>query len=107
VSMTKASAPPHPERTVSASWRIARKVTVALIGTVVMAAGVALIVLPGPAIIVIPFGLAILATEFPWAHRLLLRMKTFLQSARERAARWLGRRGRRVPAASPAPVEIN
>jgi hypothetical protein len=30
-----------------------------------------MIVLPGPAMIVIPLGLAILATEFPWARRLL------------------------------------
>jgi hypothetical protein len=33
---------------------------------------VALIVLPGPAFLVIPAGLAILATEFLWARRLLL-----------------------------------
>jgi tellurite resistance protein TerC len=33
--------------------------------------GVAMIVLPGPAIVVIPAGLAILATEFAWARRWL------------------------------------
>ncbi len=38
--------------------------TVLLIGT-------AMIVLPGPAIVVIPIGLAILATEFAWARRWL------------------------------------
>lgn len=37
--------------------------------------GIALIVLPGPAFIVIPAGLAILATEFLWAKRLLKRVK--------------------------------
>jgi len=40
-----------------------------------MAGGIALIVLPGPAVIVIPLGLAILATEFFWARRLLRRIK--------------------------------
>ena len=35
----------------------------------------ALIVLPGPAFIVIPAGLAILATEFLWARRLLKQVK--------------------------------
>ena len=34
-----------------------------------------MIVLPGPAIVVIPIGLAILATEFLWARKLLDRVK--------------------------------
>ena len=42
----------------------ARKVAVAVIGASVLAFGIALILLPGPAVIVIPLGLAILATEF-------------------------------------------
>ena len=54
---------------------VARKVIVAVIGTTVMAGGIALIVVPGPAVIVIPLGLAILATEFFWARRLLRRIK--------------------------------
>jgi Putative transmembrane protein (PGPGW) len=41
----------------------------------VLVAGVALIVLPGPAVLVIPLGFAILATEFHWARRLLDRAK--------------------------------
>ena len=52
-------------------WRVARKVVVAVIGATVLAFGVALIVLPGPAVVVIPFGLAIMGTEFLWARRLL------------------------------------
>ena len=55
--------------------RFARKVAVAVIGTTVLAFGIALIVLPGPAFVVIPLGLAILATEFLWARRLLRRVK--------------------------------
>ena len=39
-------------------------------GGTVLAIGVALLVLPGPAFIIIPAGLAILATEFVWARRL-------------------------------------
>jgi hypothetical protein len=35
-----------------------------------------MIVTPGPAILVIPAGLAVLATEFVWARRLLRRFKT-------------------------------
>ena len=55
--------------------RFARKVAVAVIGTTVLAFGIALIVLHCPAFIVIPLGLAILATEFLWARRLLRRVK--------------------------------
>lgn len=40
-------------------------------GFTILLAGIAMIVLPGPAIIVIPAGLGILATEFIWARRLL------------------------------------
>jgi tellurite resistance protein TerC len=40
--------------------------------------GVALIVLPGPAFIVIPIGLAILATEFAWARRAVVRAKAMV-----------------------------
>ena len=56
-------------------FRVARKVVVAVIGTTVLAFGVALIVLPGPAVVVIPLGLAILGTEFLWARRLLRRLR--------------------------------
>jgi tellurite resistance protein TerC len=45
------------------------------VGFTVLLIGVALLVLPGPAVVVIPTGLAILATEFVWARRLLNRMK--------------------------------
>jgi tellurite resistance protein TerC len=46
-----------------------------VVGFTVLLAGVAMTVLPGPAIVVIPAGLAILATEFLWARRLLERIK--------------------------------
>ncbi len=70
---------------VTNTLRVARKVVVAVIGASVLAIGAALIVLPGPAILVGPLGLAILATEFLWARRLLLRVK-------EGATRRFGRR---------------
>jgi tellurite resistance protein TerC len=46
-----------------------------VVGFTVLIAGLAMTVLPGPAIVVIPAGLAILATEFLWARRLLERIK--------------------------------
>jgi uncharacterized protein (TIGR02611 family) len=52
-----------------------RRAVVAVIGFTVLLIGLAMVVLPGPAVIVIPLGLAILATEFVWAKRLLERAK--------------------------------
>jgi tellurite resistance protein TerC len=55
-----------------------RKLIIAVIGGTVLLIGVALIVLPGPAFIVIPVGLAILATEFAWARRAAARAKAMV-----------------------------
>ncbi len=52
-----------------------RRAIVAVVGFTVLLVGIAMIVLPGPAFIVIPLGLAILATEFVWAARLLQRAR--------------------------------
>jgi tellurite resistance protein TerC len=54
----------------------ARRLIVIVVGFSVLLIGLAMVILPGPAMIVIPLGLAILAMEFVWARRLLLRMKT-------------------------------
>ena len=48
-----------------------KRIVIAVVGGTVLALGIALIVLPGPAFIVIPAGLAILAMEFAWARRWL------------------------------------
>ena len=61
-----------------------RKLIVAMIGVTVVLFGVALIVLPGPAFIVIPVGLAILATEFAWARRAIRRARVMIAKARGR-----------------------
>lgn len=56
-----------------------KRMVVAVVGFTVLAIGLAMIVLPGPAIVVIPAGLAILAAEFVWARNLLKRMKEKLK----------------------------
>jgi tellurite resistance protein TerC len=48
---------------------------VAIVGGTVLAIGIALIVLPGPAFVVIPLGLAILSAEFAWARYWLRKVK--------------------------------
>ena len=51
--------------------KIVKRVIVSVVGATVLLIGVALLVLPGPAFVVIPLGLAILATEYAWARRWL------------------------------------
>jgi tellurite resistance protein TerC len=57
------------------TYRWARRIAVAVVGGTVLLVGVALIVLPGPALVVIPLGLAILGIEFAWARRWLRKVK--------------------------------
>ncbi|MCU7496074.1 MAG: hypothetical protein HF314_11595 [Ignavibacteria bacterium] len=52
-----------------------KRIVVAVVGFTVLLIGIALLVLPGPAFIVIPAGIAILATEFVWARRILNKVK--------------------------------
>ncbi len=60
------------------TYKVARRIVVGVVGTTVVLLGVAMLVLPGPALIVIPAGLALLALEFAWARR-------WLRIARERS----------------------
>jgi len=52
-----------------------RRVAVLVAGTAVLTVGLVMIVAPGPAFVVIPLGLAILATEFEWARRALRELR--------------------------------
>ena len=56
-----------------------KRLFVVVIGFTILAIGIAMIVLPGPAIVVIPLALGILATEFAWAHRLLRLVRERIQ----------------------------
>jgi tellurite resistance protein TerC len=76
--------------------RSVRKIFIGIVGGTVLLLGIAMILLPGPAILVIPAGLAILATEFAWAER-------WLQKARSKIVAFKARRSakkasRQVPA---------
>jgi hypothetical protein len=55
-------------------WRV----IVGVIGATLLLAGIAMIVLPGPAVVVIPLALAVLGTEFVWARRWLVRARRML-----------------------------
>ena len=48
---------------------------VAVVGGTILLCGLAMVALPGPALIVVPLGLLILASEFAWARRLLHKVR--------------------------------
>lgn len=66
------------DQKVVSTYKTARRIVIGVVGTTVLLVGIALLVLPGPAIVVIPTGLAILSIEFAWARRWLrtFRVKT-------------------------------
>jgi len=100
-----------------------KKIVVAVVGGTVLVFGLALLVLPGPAILVIPVGLAILATEFVWARRWLRRARGMVNKRKARRTTralrvtllrkwhwlraWLLRRHEVQPTASGSPASAN
>ena len=62
----------------------AKRFIVIVVGSTVLLLGIAMIVLPGPAVLVIPIGLSVLATELLWARRLLDKLKSTFQKGKEK-----------------------
>ncbi len=56
-----------------AEWigRSARRVAIALVGGALVVVGLVLCILPGPGLLLVIAGLAVLATEFAWANSAL------------------------------------
>ncbi len=62
------------------------RVVFAVAGMIVLLGGLVMLITPGPAFVLIPIGLAMLALEFTWAERLLDRSLEQAQIAQEKAA---------------------
>lgn len=62
------------------TYKAGRRVVVAVVGATVLLIGVVMIVTPGPALILIPVGLAILSIEFAWARYWLKRLRKAISS---------------------------
>jgi Putative transmembrane protein (PGPGW) len=62
---------------------VIRKLVYSILGFTILVIGIAMIVLPGPAIIVIPIGLAILGSEYAWARRIIRRGRVFVGRVRK------------------------
>jgi tellurite resistance protein TerC len=79
------------------AYRLARRIAITVVGFTVLAIGIAMIALPGPAFIVIPVGLGILGLEFAWARRWL---KTVKEKA-EAVAKTVTKSGDSTPPSPP------
>jgi hypothetical protein len=71
-----------------------KKFFIALMGGTVLLVGLAMLILPGPGLPIIAAGLAILATEFFWARRVMKRAKSAVARVRRKSGLkdWLRRR---------------
>lgn len=67
--------------------RVIRRAVVATVGSSLLVAGAAMLILPGPGLVVILAGLTVLASEFHWARR-----------AKRKLVVWVRKRTRRKQA---------
>ena len=67
------------------TYKAARRIVVGLVGLTVLLIGVVMIFTPGPALVVIPVGLAILSIEFAWARVWLRHLRESISSRNSNA----------------------
>ena len=65
--------------------RNAKRIVVGIVGTAVLIGGLFMLVLPGPGVLTVVAGLAILASEFDWAERWMHRLRDRAERAAESA----------------------
>ncbi len=78
------------------TYKAAKRIVIFVVGVTVVLIGLVMLVTPGPALVVIPLGLAILSIEFAWARRWLRRIRERIGEAA--AGRGFGRN--RTPSGS-------
>ena len=76
-------------------WRSGKRIAVFVVGVVLLAVGLVMMVTPGPGLLLIIAGLAVLATEFAWAEHLLDKAKQQASKAKDSAGGFFSRLRRR------------
>jgi uncharacterized protein (TIGR02611 family) len=72
---------PKPAEVLRFLVRSSKRIAVTVVGGAVLAAGLAMLVLPGPGIVVVAIGFAILGTEYAWAAVALERTNPVAEQA--------------------------
>jgi tellurite resistance protein TerC len=62
------------------TYKLAKRIVITVVGVSILAIGIVMIIAPGPALILIPVGLAILGLEFAWARLWLKRLRESISS---------------------------
>jgi uncharacterized protein (TIGR02611 family) len=82
------------------SYKLARRVVIAVIGGTILLGGIIMLITPGPGLLIILLGLAILAVEFAWARHWLKKVRHSVTAEGRQALhgqyrqireRWFGR----------------
>lgn len=63
------------KKVVHMTYKLARRIVIGVVGSTVLLLGIVMMVTPGPGLVVIPIGLAILSLEFAWARFWLRRVR--------------------------------
>jgi len=87
---------PRPVEIIRFIGRSSKRIAVSIVGAALVVAGLAMLVLPGPGILVIALGFAVLGTEYAWAAAALERTKKLATQAGGVARDRATRAGRRV-----------
>lgn len=56
-----------------------RKIIISIVGSILLIIGIIMIIVPGPAYLIIPAGLGMLGTEYQWAKRMHEKIKGILK----------------------------
>src|SRR4029079_6446250 len=87
VSVVEPDLPQGDDSMIEKVHRITKKIVIAIAGGVIVAAGLALVPLPGPGWLIVLAGLGVWAIEFHWARRLL----AFTRAQLHNWWQWIGR----------------
>ena len=84
---------PRPGDVIRFVFRSSKRIAVTVVGGVLLLGGLAMLVLPGPGLLLIVAGFAVLGTEYAWAASALEQTKRTAERA-SKAARRVARRNR-------------
>jgi len=100
-------------------WRSTKRAVVLVVGVALLAVGFIMMVTPGPGLLFLIAGLALLATEFAWAEHLLTKARKQAEKAGQAASQKIPgvsqatgaaksgwRKLRRQPAGAPADAAV-
>ena len=93
--------------TANNAYRWAKRIVITVGGFTVLIVGIVMIVLPGPALVVIPVGLGILGLEFAWARAWLRKVKEKSQEFARSARSAMGSHGSPAAGGNTPPAKMN